>query len=721
MLQHVTAVSYLICAGAYVLAVCLILTSGTQHRYKPLLVAACAITSIWAAVIGGTTLLIIPSPFLPLVNMILEQLRSGIWIIVIGLTLYVAYGERVGRATVGVLAVITLSAMLYSAIVAALSLSGIQVPTIFFRGVYLAHVLVAVVALLLIENLFRNCGREARWSVKYLCFGLGVVFCYDFFVYAEAGLLGHLDDGVYAARGIVATIAMPLMILSVARSESWPSDVHISRSFVFHSATLLSAGVYLMAMAAAGYSLRVFDSPWGTVSQASFLVAALLVLAIILSSGEAQARLKSFISQNFFSYRYDYRIEWLRFIDGISDSATDLTIPERVVQALANIVGSTAGNIWVKCEEDRVFRAVGPWNMAGVLNEVPVVEPWIEVLAAHAGVIDLKRKEVDGKEIFQGQLPEWLVTHPQAVMILPLVNARGLTGFVVLGEMRAPRALDWEDFDLLKTAARQAASYIAEENAAQALAQVRRFEDFNLRFAFIVHDVKNLAAQMTLILRNAERHGDNPEFQKDMLQTVRGSVGRLRAMLEQLRNPLEPPSAKESVDLVWLLHEVAVNWRLQHPNLESVLPVGPVSVLGQMEQLRAVVSHLIQNALDAAGPNGKINLGLHIEGVLPKARPGDIADDKRWAVITVTDDGPGMDRKFIENDLFRPLRSGKTEGFGIGAFQARQFAREMGGSLEVDSECGCGTRILVRLPYAPSSGEMKRNEYERSSYVLKSA
>ncbi len=688
MLMHVMGVSHLAGVLAYAVAIALILASRAQHRYKALLLAACAMTAVWSGSVAVAAWLN-PAPLWLNVGItVLDQFRSFAWMGVVAFVLFVAYGRKIDRRAVLVSGAVVGAAAIYGIVVPAMAAYVTDISPLLLRGVYLSHVVIAISALLLIENLFRNAGRETRWSVKYLCFALGVTFSYDFFVHAQAALVGIIDPTLYAARGLVQAIAMPLIILSAVRAKSWPIDVHVSRNFVFHSVTLLAAGAYLVVMAVAGYALRVFDGTWGPVMQAAFMIAALLVLAVVLASGQAQARLKSFIDQNFFTYKYDYRVEWQRFIDGISDESGDLTIPERVVQVLANIIGSTGGKIWVRRDDERVFRVSGSWNMDG---------------GAYGDAIDLRatvRKE--------GQLlaPEW-VASTTGLILVPLIHSQQLVGFVILGEMRAPRAFHWEDLQLLKTAARQSASYIAEENAARALSQIKRFEEFNHRFAFIVHDVKNLAAQMTLILKNAQRHGDNPEFQKDLLHTVGESVERLRGMLEQLKNPRLAVPAAVNIDLVQLLHEVAADWRLQIPGLSCDLPTGPIHVTGQPEQLRAVICHLVQNAVDAMGQEGQVALELHIEGIRGSVEAG--ADDgKCWAVITVADNGPGMETKFVETQLFQPLRSAKTTGFGIGAFQARQVARDMGGRLEVDSKCGRGTRVTVRLPYITPSAGMDR-------------
>jgi putative PEP-CTERM system histidine kinase len=700
MLIHVTAASYLVSFCAYAIAIALIVATRTQHRCKALLLAACVISALSAAATAGAALLAAPSVGVYLGISLLEHLRSLAWIAVAGYFIFFAFEGKSRPGLFAVLGGIVAVAVIYSSAVSLLAVSGANLDPLVIRGTFLASVAVAVVALLLLENLLRNSSRETGWSVKYLCFGAGLFFSYDFFVYAQASLVGHVDAAAFAARGLVQAIAVPLILLSAARCRIWPIDVRISHGFVFRSATLLAAGAYLIIMAVVGYSLRFFNSPWGSVSQMVFLMAALVVLAIVLSSGEAQARFSGFITRNFFTSKYDYRAEWLRFIEAISGSADNLGIPERVVRALANIIGSTGGQIWIKNEEDGVFHVAASWNIHNLPDNVAADAPWLANFAAASEVIDL-RKRIAPSAAGKSSLPPSLAGQKNAVALIPLVHSRSLVGFVVLGETRAPYELNGEDLQLLKTAARQAASYVAEDKAARALAQVKRFEEFNQRFAFIVHDVKNLAGQLSLILKNAERHGNNPEFQKDMLQTLGDSVGRLRGMLEQLKNPRRVVG-HEAIELVDLLEDIAQDWKLQAPNLEFDLPSGPVTIQGQAEPLRAIVCHLIQNALDAAGAEGQVSLEVHIEGVMRPGADSATGDGKYWAVIAIADNGPGMEREFVETQMFQPLSSTKTAGFGIGAFQARQVVRDMGGRLDVESKRGQGTRVTVRLPYTAS-------------------
>lgn len=695
MVTAVSPVSYSIAALAFLLAAAAVLPTAAERRYKLLVVTACLATTIWASAIAGAET-IFSGRTINLLIPILEQLRSLLWIAVTTFIVFSAYRKRIDRG-VGIAIIVSLSAAV--AFVTGASTYGVitgEISAALLRIIYTAYVLIAVIGLLLVENLFRNSGSEARWAIKYVCFGIGLLFGFDLIIYAEASLFGQMDPALYGARGIIIALATPFIVLSVARSKRWPRDLQVSRGLVFHSATLIVSGAYLVAIATVAYSLRAMHGPWGVVTQVSFLAAAALIMAVVLSSGKVQARFKNAIARSVFRYKYDYRQEWLRFISAVSDNLNDLSSSERIVRAIANIVGSTNGAIWVR-DDQPGFVLQASWNMEDVPRHISSDDPLVRAFGERGGIWDIKNGTVDGDSAPSAVIPQWLVRHPRAAFAMPLLHAGTVVGIIALGPLRAPRALDWEDFDLLNTICRQAASYVAEDGATRSLAIARRFDEFNRRSAFIMHDVKNLAAQMTLILSNAERHGNKPEFQKDVLKTIGASAERLRLMLEQLKGDKILPVPPTQLDLIELIRQRADVWKLQILGLKTDIPVGPLMISGDSARLAAIFDHVLQNALDAAGPAAEVTIELHLES-LTHAGNIENMDQKSWAIVMITDNGPGMEKKFIEHQLFQPLISAKKNGYGIGAFQARQFLRDMGGRLEVDSWVGKGTRITICLP-----------------------
>jgi putative PEP-CTERM system histidine kinase len=258
-----------------------------------------------------------------------------------------------------------------------------------------------------------------------------------------------------------------------------------------------------------------------------------------------------------------------------------------------------------------------------------------------------------------------------------------LSGFMLLMLPRSRVALNWEVIDLLRIAGNQAASYLAQQDAAHALMVARQFESFNRMSTFVVHDLKNLVSQLSLLIPNAEKHRNNPEFQRDMLDTVNHSVQKMKLLLQKLSRSESPEHLVPlTIDKV-LRQAVALKAAFEpHPSLD-VAEAG-LKVLADRERLERVLGHLIQNAIEATPRDGSVQVGLQRSG--------------EAVLISIVDTGEGMTEEFIRERLFKPFESTKSAGMGIGVFESREYIDELGGTLSVTSEPGAGTTFHVTLP-----------------------
>jgi putative PEP-CTERM system histidine kinase len=324
---------------------------------------------------------------------------------------------------------------------------------------------------------------------------------------------------------------------------------------VFQSTASLVSGAFLLAMGAAGYLLRYLGGDWGRALQIEVVFAALLAVVLVASSGRFRSKLKVFISKHFFSYRYDYREEWLRFTRTLSAENSLQVVQERSIMALANLVESPAGWLWLQVE-GRGFLPAARWNVPAVNAVEPVNGPLASFLERTGWVVSLSDYASDSQRYAGLSLPSWLGSIPQAWLIVPLASGSELLGFVVLTTPRATVEVDWEVLDLLKTASLQAASYLGHLRATEALLEARKFDAFNRMTAFVVHDLKNLVAQLALLLKNAERHHHNPDFQRDMLTTVANAIERMNKVMLQLRTGTAPVENARPVDLALVVRRV---------------------------------------------------------------------------------------------------------------------------------------------------------------------
>lgn len=596
---------------------------------------------------------------------VLDALRSGGWLLFLCVLLQ---GTRSGPKTAPLL--------LFLPLAAAFSYpDGWHPSSRLAFGVSLA---LPIAGLVLTEQVFRRALSDARWALKPLCLGLAAGFAFDLYLFADALLFGRIDAGVWAARGLVHALVIPFIAIATVRNREWTIDIALSRGVVFHSTALLACGLYLLAVAAAGYYVRYFGGSWGKTLQVGFIFASLLILAGLFSSGALRSKLRVFINKHFFSYRYDYRHEWLRFTSLLSGRDPGASPAQRSIQALANLVESTGGAIWLQSGVDGYAQAAR-WNMPSVDAREPAHSAFAAFLAKTGWVIDLRQPQQFGAL----ELPAWLRELAAAWLVVPVIAEDELAGFAVLATPRARIELDWEVRDLLKTAARQVGSFLAQVQASEALLEARKFEAFNKLTAFVVHDLKNLVAQLSLLLKNAERHRHHLRFQDDMLATVRHVEERMNKLLAQLSTGSRGEESLRPIQLAKVVERVVAAKKAARAGI-AVHTDAAVATLGYEQRFERVLGHLVQNAIDATQQSGEVRISVGAEG--------------DCAVIEVADSGCGMSEAFVRERLFRPFQTTKGNGMGIGVFEVAQYAKDLGGRVEVDSRPGAGTRFRLMVP-----------------------
>jgi putative PEP-CTERM system histidine kinase len=552
-----------------------------------------------------------------------------------------------------------------------------------------------VFALVLIEQLFRNVSPDWRWSIKPLCVGLGSAVLFDLYLYSDALLFNRIDVDAFSIRGFVHALVVPLVAISTARSKDWKTRLVLSQRAALQSATLVAVGVYLLFMAAAGYYVRYFGGDWGRAFQLALLFAALLMLGMLSLSGSMRAKFRVLVGKHFFSYRYDYREEWLRFTNTLSSQDGFSEMGQHVVKGLADMVESPAGALWLKDPTARFFGQAACWNMPTSSATEDADSTLCQFLLDSGWVINLEEYRSLPRRYDGLNLPAWLVEVPNAWLVVPLATGNEMIGFVVLSTARTKIDVNWEVNDLLKTAGRQAGAFLGQMQATEALLEVRKFDAFNRMSAFVVHDLKNIVAQLSLMLKNAERHRDNPEFQKDMLMTVEHSVERMRQLMMQLREGATPVDSPRGIELGDVIRRIQAAKESQGRELDVEL-TGKIVAKGHEDRIERVIGHIVQNALDATEKQGCVSIRLEREG--------------QNALVRVGDTGHGMTPEFLRERLFKPFQTTKPAGMGIGAYESFQYVHELGGKISVDSTVNVGTEVCLLLPLFETASVREESE-----------
>jgi putative PEP-CTERM system histidine kinase len=555
-----------------------------------------------------------------------------------------------------------------------------------FEARLLIDMLVAIGALMLLHNLYAGAAAGLRPVLRWTGMALTGIFAYDLNLHALAYLGGTMPRGLADLRGLFA--GAMAVIFALGMNATGPRvQFSPSRAVTFRTLSLLLIGGYLAGMALVTKSLALIGGDMARASQAVFVIAAVIVAGLALPSPRLRGWLRVTATKHLFQHRYDYREEWLRFTRTIGHGgAAGASLEERVVNALADITESPAGLLLMPNEQAQL-ELTARWNWPTIA--VPALAgdfALAGLLEQHNLIIALDEARAGTDHLGEVALvPAWLIEADDAWALVPLIHFDRLVGVIVLARPRNARQLDWEDLDLLRVAGQQLASYLAEQAGQQALMDASRFDEFNRRMAFVMHDIKNLVSQLSLLAANAEKHADNPAFRADMLVTLRNSADKLSALLARLgRYGSGQVAERSEIELVALARDIASRLSAGHPVL--LTRHAPVKVIGNREALEQALLHLVQNAIDASEPESAVFLDVAAEGFS--------------GIINVVDAGKGMSPEFVRTGLFKPFVSSKPGGFGIGAFEARELVRAMGGRITVESREGFGTRFTVALPLA---------------------
>ncbi len=567
---------------------------------------------------------------------------------------------------------------------------------------FVMRMIFAAGALVAVHNLYTVSAPDARWGISLPMAALAALWTYDLNLYTITYLTREVSFELIAMRGWIMTILAPVFVIASLRNKEW--RLRLSRSVAFQSLSLFVIGAYLIAMVLINTGIELIGGDYTQLAQTSIIFGMSILALLILPSGKFKAWLKVVIAKNFFQHRYDYRSEWMRFAETIGFSGRDDTpFHERVIKAMADILECPSGILLVpSAGKQLILQSRWNWSSADVPSN-PGTQHMIDFFEStgHIAILDEVRSNTDHK-LDPRALPQWLYDENNAWLIVPLVHFGKLTGLIILARPRISWDIDWEDMDMLRVVSRQLASYLAEASSQQELIEGKQFDQFNRRFAFVMHDIKNLVSQLSILSRNAEKHADNPDFREDMIATLQSSVGKMNELLARLSqhnqmkrdvpkfNELEP-AIMHALQSKRLLHPIETDFE---PNLWSVF---------DPNRLETAMTHLIQNAIESTENEAPITIMGRRQG--------------NSVNIHITDRGCGMSEKFMANELFKPFESSKENGFGIGAYEAKSLIQSMNGNLRVESIVNRGTRFIISLPAEANyvDDDMLDNELSEST------
>jgi putative PEP-CTERM system histidine kinase len=535
------------------------------------------------------------------------------------------------------------------------------------------------------EGFWRGLSTVHRWEYKFLVVGSYLV-C-GAMIWAASYRVAYLRliPDHFILLGVLLSIGWGLMIYAVAAHRLLNRKIFISRKVAYSSVAPLAFGIYLLGLGVISLVMRYFGWSFSFILQWVFVCMGLVAVLLYWHSGKIRRRVHFFVSTHFYVNKYEYRDEWLKFSDLLKSAFTETEVVKALNQVLTESLYTTNLSIWVG-DEERGYKIITPDDSSEIKRDLfwKPDDPLIGHLKKYGHYYIQENNPDDMNEEAAREKRE-LLKKRNLVLLVPISISEQVVGLIGLGPEYTGGRYGQDDFDLLAALGTQAASALLAVRMGEQLAGARQMEAFRSMSAFMMHDLKNLASTLSLTIQNLPTHFNNSEFRSDAVRITQQSLNKINnicAGLSTLSQRIE--LKKVRVDLNELVQNTisSLNGCGNTSILNNPQPV--TKILLDSEQIQKVLTNLIFNANEAAGNGGEIQVST-------EQRDG-------WVVLSVSDSGCGMSKEFMERSLFRPFKTTKKQGMGIGLFQSKMIVEAHGGRIEVESEENVGTTFRVFLP-----------------------
>jgi putative PEP-CTERM system histidine kinase len=553
----------------------------------------------------------------------------------------------------------------------------------------------AVLVLMNLERTYRAAVGTMLWRIKFMILGLGVIFGVQAYVSSQVLLFHALNLSLETVSATAILLGGALILRSLFRAGHFNTDVYPSQSALHSSLTVLLAGAYLLIVGVFAKVVVFLGGDASFTLKAFVLLVALVVLAVLLLSDRVRLHTRRFVSRHFQRPLYDYRSVWRRFTEETASCVKPAELCQAVVKLVTDIFQALSVTIWLVDDKRENFMfATSTFLSESKANDLkPQSAEAMEVMGAlekHPDPLDLD----DSNEAWTAVLKR---CHPDEFrkggnrVCVPMMSGGEVLGLIILGDRVGGVSFSWQDFDLLRCVADQAAASLLNAQLSQRLLQAKEMEAFQTMSAFFVHDLKNTTSTLNLMLENLPVHFNDPEFRADALRGIAKTVAhinRLIGRLSLLRHELQIKPVES--DLNEVVAKALAGWE-EAAGVSLIKNLGPLPKISlDQEQLVKVVTNLVLNAREAVLPAGEVRI--------------ETAQHNGWVILTVSDNGCGMAPEFLSRSLFRPFQTTKKNGLGIGLFQSKMIVEAHKGKVQVESQPGKGTTFHIILPLLKQTG-----------------
>ena len=548
---------------------------------------------------------------------------------------------------------------------------------------YMGLMLYCVLALINLETTFSATTGSARWRMKFELIGLVSILSVLIFYFSQGLLYRIINMNLIPIRsGIFIIAAVFIGYSKVFRGND--VKVQVSRYVLYRSLALLIVGLYLIALGLMGEGMRYFRVPFSIDITVFFAFASGIILLILLLSEQLRRKVKVFINKHLYKHKHDYREQWLKFTDKLSGCRLQGDVHMAVLSCYIEAFGLAGASLYLPVKGKDVYINTSGLSMPDAPAEFTPSRELLSYFSDRDRILNPYDNEYT-----PGIEESVRIRQTDARLIVPLIFDKKVEGLVFFKKQLVDEEFNYEDYDLMKTLAKQAAQSIVSYRLAEELVETMEMAAMAKMSSFVIHDIKNLTYSLSLLLNNAENFMDNPEFQNDMIATIRNNVSRMKILIWKLKSTPEKDSLNTvSADVNLLVQEVVGDIMKIKPDANIRYRGSPSFSLVDREEIRKVILNLVMNALDAVGDKGAVSIET------------DISD--KSVCVRVRDNGCGISDDFLRNHIFKPFRTTKEKGLGIGLYQCKQIIEAHNGIIGAESVAGEGTVFTVQLPVTES-------------------
>lgn len=557
------------------------------------------------------------------------------------------------------------------------------------RYFYIYLLLIMVFSLAQMENTLRSSSGAKRWQIKYVIFSTGAILAFFIYLASQKLLISTINVLNIPLTSSVIIISTTIMALFIIKNRLFDTDIFISRYIIYNSVTIMVAGIYLILVGIISYGIRYLNIPFPYFLITLFVFVSVLALVIILFTSTLRRRVQLLINRHFYKHKYEFRDKWMETTERLSSKMTIEEIQSTLIDMISETMGAKTLHLYLYDTISGSYSTASS-GLAPEFKKIKKSHILITHIKTYTQPFLLKELKDRITKPQQSAALDALIGATGAVLCAPLSANQDIIGFILQGEDQSGEPYRQDDFEILKAMTTQAAVQIKNIKLTKELMDEKEMETFHRMSTFIMHDLKNLTNSLFLLNQNAKINIGNPEFQQDAIKTIENTITRMKGLIERLL----PASGdieikKEQVDMKSLVGSAIKKIPLIENKNVIIITTDMEHIAVPLlnidtDAMEMVFLNLLTNAYESIKEKGKITVSAFI--------------NEDSVELKISDNGVGMSKEFIETSLFKPFKTTKKQGFGIGLFQCKSIIEAHGGNIDIESEEGKGTIFTVRLP-----------------------